>query len=228
MKGRFSKIVFPSLLLMNLSLTIHLMGETEASFSNQELVDNLTISAAFVFPSTIKGMEKEASQHVNEIDKMYKGYQKLNLDEALLLKETLVSLDRELQRLYRELEGYYQQALKEPEEFNYVIKGFGRVDKLIVELDSSERLSQLQSYIESLKEESQQEPPKQVEEEKVEPAEPEAEVDQDFTGEEEPEPVVIETESEPKTETTEEGIESTIENSETTIENNHEPGGGSL
>jgi hypothetical protein len=97
-----------------------------------------------------------------------------------------------------------------------------------VELDSAKRLSQLQSDIESLKEEFQQEPPKQVEEEKVEPLEPEAEVDQDFTGEGESEPEVIETESEPKTETTEEGVESTIENSETTIENNHEPGGGSL
>jgi Domain of unknown function (DUF4047) len=228
MKGRFSKVVIPSLLILNLSLTIHLMGETEASFSNQEAVDNMTFSAAFVFPSTIKGMEKETSQHVNEIAKMYKGYQKLNLDEALLLKETLVSLDQELQRIYRELDGYYQQALKDPEEFNYAIKGFGRVDKLIVELDSSKRLSQLQSYIESLKEESQQEPPKQVEEEKVEPPEPEAEVDQDFTGEGEFEPAVIETESEPKTDTTEEGVESTIENSQTTIENNHEPGGGSL
>ncbi|MGD6848972.1 DUF4047 domain-containing protein [Rossellomorea aquimaris] len=228
MKGRFSKIIIPGLLILNLSLTVHLMGETEASFSSQKPPETMTFSAAFVFPSTIKQLEKNARYHVREIEKLYRGYQELNLDEALLLKETLVSLDQELQRLYRELDGYYQQALKDPEEFNYVIKGIGRVDKLIVELDSSKRLSQLQSYIESLKEEFQQEPPKQVEEEKVEPLEPEAEVDQDFTGEGESEPVVIETESEPKTETTEEGVESTIENSETTIENNHEPGGGSL
>ncbi|MGM0841783.1 MAG: DUF4047 domain-containing protein [Bacillota bacterium] len=225
MKGRFSKLVIPSLLLMNLSLTIHLMGETEASFSNQETVVNLTFSAAFVFPSTIKGMEKEASQHVNEIEKMYKGYQKLNLDEALLLKETLVSLDQELQRLYRELEGYYQQALKDPEEFNYVIKGFDRVDKLVVELDSAEKLSQLQSYIESLKVESQAEPAKGVEEEgeriePAKPAEPEAEVDQEVTGEVGPEAVVIETESEPNAETT-------IETSDLTIETTEEEGGES-
>ncbi|MHA7139652.1 DUF4047 domain-containing protein [Rossellomorea arthrocnemi] len=225
MKGRFSKLVIPSLLLMNLSLTIHLMGETEASFSNQEIVDNLTFSAAFVFPSTIKGMEKEASQHVNEIKKMYQGYQKLNLDEALLLKETLISLDQELQRLYRELEGYYQQALKDPEEFNYVIKGFDRVDKLVVELDSAERFSQLQSYIESLKEESQAEPAKGVEEEgeriePAKPAEPEAEVDQEVTVEVKPEAVVIETESEPNAETT-------IETSDFTIETTEEEGGES-
>jgi Domain of unknown function (DUF4047) len=217
MKGRFRKLVIPSLLLMNLSLAIHLMGETEASFSNQETVDKLTFSAAFVFPSTIKGMEKEASQHVNEIKKMYQGYQKLNLDEALLLKETLISLDQELQRLYRELEGYYQQALKNPEEFNYVIKGFDRVDKLVVELDSAEKMSQLQSYIDSLKEESQAEPAKQVDEERVEPAEPEAEIDKEVTGEAEPEPVVIETESKPNTETT-------IETSDFTIETNEEGG----
>ncbi|WRP06209.1 DUF4047 domain-containing protein [Rossellomorea aquimaris] len=225
MKGRFSKLVIPSLLLMNLSLTIHLMGETEASFSNQEAVDNMTFSAAFVFPSTIKEMEKETSQHVNEIAKMYKGYQKLNLDEALLLKETLISLEQELQSLHKELDGYYQQALKNPEEFNYVIKGFDRVEKLVVELDSPMKLSQLQSYIESLKEKSQAGPAKGVEEEgeriePVKPAEPEAEVDQEVTGEVEPDAVVIETESEPNAETT-------IETSDLTIESNEEEGGES-
>lgn len=228
MKGRFSKIVIPGLLIMNLSLIVHLMGETEASFSSQESTETMTLSAAFVFPTTIKKLEENARYHVREIEKLYRGYQKLNLDEALLLTETLVSLDQELQRLYRELDGYNQQAIKDPEAFNYVIQGFGRMDKLVVELDSAERMSQLESYIESLKEESQLEPSKQVEEEKREPAESEDEVDQEVTGEVEPEQVLIEAESESKTGTTEEEIESTIENTEATIENDHHPGGESL
>jgi hypothetical protein len=225
MKGRFSKIIIPGLLILNLSLTVHLMGETEASFSSQKSPETMTFSAAFVFPSTIKQLEKNARYHVSEIEKLYRGYQELNQDEALLLKETLVSLDQELQRLYRELDGYYQQALKDPEEFNYAIKGFGRVDKLIVELDSPMKLSQLQSYIESLKEKSQAGPAKGVEEEgeriePVKPVEPEAEVDQKVTGEVEPDAVVIETESEPNAETT-------IETSDLPIESNVEEGGES-
>jgi hypothetical protein len=151
MTGRFGKFLIPGLVWMNLSLTLHLMGETEAAFSTQERSGTMAFSMAFVFPATIQQMEEQAKVQAEEIGQLYRGYEDLNQEEALLLKEKMVEGNEALQTLHRKMESYYQEALIDPKEFHYVIEGFLKVDKLVGDIDAEEEITRLESYIESLR-----------------------------------------------------------------------------
>lgn len=151
MTGRFGKLLIPGLVCMNLSLTLHLMGETEAAFSTQETSGTMAYSMAFVFPATIQQMEQEAKVEAEEIGQLYRGYEDLNLEEALLLKGKVVKGNEALQTLHTKMESYYQEALNDPKEFHYVIEGFLKVDKLVGNIDAEGEITRLESYIESLR-----------------------------------------------------------------------------
>ena len=153
MTGRFGKLVIPGLLIMNLSLITHLTGETEAAFTSQKKVDTMTFSTAFVFPATIQRMEKEAGEEAAEINQLYEGYEILDLEAALLLQERVIEHKDELYRIHSELGQYHQQALTNPEKFQFVLEGFTRVDKLMKEIEPEEKMTRLQSYIDRLREE---------------------------------------------------------------------------
>ncbi|MCC5802206.1 DUF4047 domain-containing protein [Rossellomorea vietnamensis] len=150
MTGRFGKLLIPGLVWMNLSLTLHLMGETEAAFSTQE-TSTMAYSMAFVFPYTIQQLEEQAKVEAEEIGQLYQGYKDLNLEEALLLKEKVVKGNEALQTLHTKMESYYQEALNDPKEYHYVIEGFLNVDKLVGYIDAEGEITRLESYIESLR-----------------------------------------------------------------------------
>ncbi|WP_226676524.1 DUF4047 domain-containing protein [Rossellomorea aquimaris] len=162
MTGRFGKLVIPGLLIMNLSLIAHLTGETEAAFISQKKVDAMTFSTAFVFPATIQQMEKEAGAEAAEINQLYEGYEKSDLEAALLLRERVVEHTDELYKIHSQLSHYHQQAMTNPEKFHFVIEGFTRVDKLMKEIEPEEKMTRLQSYIDRLREEV---PKKEIESE---------------------------------------------------------------
>ncbi|MCR8850379.1 hypothetical protein NQ095_18330 [Rossellomorea sp. SC111] len=151
MTWRFGKLVIPCLVWINLSLTLHLIGETEAAFSTQVKSGTLAFSAAFVFPAAIQQMEEEARVQADKIEQLYQGYEKLNQEEALLSKEKLVEGNEALQGLHDKMESYYQEALNDPKEYPYVIEGFLTVDKLVGDIDAEGKITRMESYIQSLR-----------------------------------------------------------------------------
>lgn len=141
MRKKYQKIAILSACCISFYLGTQIVGETEASFSKQASIEKLTIKTAFVFPSTIHELKKQANAIAEHIEK---SYERLNVDNNEIslqeAKERLAILSQlneqviAFYELYTELNRYNQQVREEKDHqhiFDFVIEGYKHVDKLM-------------------------------------------------------------------------------------------------
>ncbi|MEH7013826.1 DUF4047 domain-containing protein [Neobacillus niacini] len=147
MRGRIQKnILLPCLCCIAFYGGTQLVGETEAAFSSQVSPDSITVSAAFVFPSTIKQMEDRAQKIENSMDNNFKtivtASPNASLEELHKKLAEVTAIEQELTRqlgtlhdLFEELSTYnmeiQNQGIRNVHTFDYVREGFQQVDRLV-------------------------------------------------------------------------------------------------
>jgi len=123
------------------------IGTTEAKFLNEKKVESV-VSAAIVFPKTVENSVKEAQLKELEILKIYQNMMQdaqkstsVEQIEKVLVnwqqqREKLVQDQQELQKIYTEIEGYYNQVSEtvkadntkaSQDVFAYVQNGFTNI-----------------------------------------------------------------------------------------------------
>jgi len=166
MKRTFNRVVvLPCICCVSFYSGIQIVGETEASFSSQVSSDFITMSAAFVFPSTIKHLEESAqeiakSMHVN-FETIIVASPGASL-QALYEKLTeITEIDQELHlqlgaliNIYDELSKYTNQIQDQKETdiqtFDYVREGFQNVDRILQEVHETIDFQQLEEVRSSI------------------------------------------------------------------------------
>jgi hypothetical protein len=132
-----------------------LVGETEAKFSSQVNEEPFEISAAIVFPSTIKQLEDSAEEIAKSMKETYQTTLSAvpgeTLDELQVQlsqitasgQELYIQLDN-LHRVYQELSAY-KNKIQDKDQFEYVHKGFQTVEDLRNEVQASIDFSKLEA-----------------------------------------------------------------------------------
>jgi hypothetical protein len=132
-------IIFVCLCCLFFYLGNRLVGETEAIFSSQVKHEPIELSAAFVFPSTIKHLEDTAEESVMSIKKNYQMTLSITPNETLEelqgqlarisgnVQELYIQLDK-LNTVYEELSLYKNK--NQEEHLAYVQEGFQSVESL--------------------------------------------------------------------------------------------------
>ncbi|MCS0790325.1 DUF4047 domain-containing protein [Cytobacillus firmus] len=154
MKKGLNKLILPCLCCLSFYTGTQLVGKTEAAFTSQAEAKPIIISAAFVFPSYIHGLEEEARISSEQIIKEYSGLETfvkngmLNgtadpSSEFLRKKEQITASLKELHRIRAELEKLFLKAEKK-EGYEFVSKGFLKVDKLLLRMNDSLNLKELE------------------------------------------------------------------------------------
>ncbi|WP_108670588.1 DUF4047 domain-containing protein [Peribacillus acanthi] len=162
MKDAFHKaIILPCICCISFYTGVQLVGETEASFSRQASIDSVEMSAAFVFPSTIKQLENKAQSIAASIYNKYESISPYSPDSSLQeLQENqfaIIQTDQDLAHLLNELESVHfelsshsQQAL-EIQDYDFVHKGYKNVDSLIKEVRTKIDFQYLATILSSIR-----------------------------------------------------------------------------
>lgn len=117
----------------------HLVGETEAIFSSQVKNEPIELSAAFVFPSTIKHLEDTAEEIVMNMEKNYQMTLSITPNETLEeLQGQLARITANVQELYIQMDNlntvYEELSLyqnkNQQDTLAYVHEGFQSVESL--------------------------------------------------------------------------------------------------
>ncbi|MFP7297140.1 hypothetical protein [Neobacillus niacini] len=148
-------IIFPSLCCLFFYTGNLLVGETEAKFSSQVRIEPIEISAAMVFPSTIKQLEGSAEEIVMRMKETY--HSTLTAEPGGTLEELQVQLSQitagieelyiqmdKLHRIHEEM-SVYQNNIQDHGQFEYVDPGFRTVDGLWNEVQASIDFSKLEA-----------------------------------------------------------------------------------
>ena len=161
MKRTFNRVVIlPCLCCVSFYSGIQIVGETEASFSSQVSSDPIAMSAAFVFPATIKQLEEYAQEiaklmHVNfetiiatspgsSLQGLYE-----RLAEITEIEQELNLQLGTLKNVYDEMSTYNNQIHDQGEPdirtFEYVRKGFENTDRILQEVQGTIDFQQLEA-----------------------------------------------------------------------------------
>ncbi|MDM5225328.1 DUF4047 domain-containing protein [Cytobacillus sp. NJ13] len=154
MKKGLNKLLLPCLCCLSFYTGTQLVGKTEAAFTSQAEAKPIIISTAFVFPSYIHGLEEKARISSEQIVKEQAGLEtsvKNGLlngtadppSEFLRKKEQIIASLEELHRIRAELEKLDRQAEKK-EGYEFVSEGFLKVDKLLMRINDSLYLQELE------------------------------------------------------------------------------------
>ncbi|USK47652.1 DUF4047 domain-containing protein [Bacillus sp. CMF12] len=154
MGKQLNKVILPCLCCLSFYAGTQLVGKTEAAFTSQAEAKPINISTAFVFPSYIHGLEEKARISSEQIVKEQAGLEtsvKNGLfngtedppSEFLRKKEQITASLEELHRIRAELEKLDRQAEKK-EGYEYVSEGFLKVDKLLLIMNDSLYLQELE------------------------------------------------------------------------------------
>ena len=143
MKKGLNKLFLPCLCCLSFYTGTQLVGKTEAAFTSQAEAKPIIISTAFVFPSYIHGLEEEARINSEQILKEHAGLEKFVKNGLLNGKEQITASLDELHRIRAELEKLDRQAEKK-EGYEFVSEGFLRVDKLLLRMNDSLNLQELE------------------------------------------------------------------------------------
>ncbi|MCP3738423.1 DUF4047 domain-containing protein [Rossellomorea sp. BNER] len=162
MRRAFHKtIILPCLCSMAFYVGVHIVGETEASFSSQVAPEPITISAAFIFPETIKLLEDRADEIA---DRMHRGYERINtvpvegslqelhdsFTEIRSIEQELHQQVTTLQQIYNELSAYYNQTQDKDHTFDYVSEGFRNVDNRLMEVRETIDFQKIETILSSI------------------------------------------------------------------------------
>ena len=157
MKKGLNKLIFPCLCCLSFYTGTLLVGKTEAAFTSQAETKPIKISTAFVFPSYIHGLEEKArisseqmlKEHAELETFVKNGLLNGTADpssEFLRKKEQITASLEELHRIRAELEKLDRQAEKK-EGYEFVSEGFLRVDKLLLRMNDSLTLQELEQVL---------------------------------------------------------------------------------
>ncbi|MBX9974818.1 DUF4047 domain-containing protein [Cytobacillus firmus] len=199
MKKGLNKFILPCLCCLSFYTGTQLVGKTEAAFTSQAEAKPINISTAFVFPSYVHGLEEKARISSEQIVKEQAGLEtsvKNGLlngtadppSEFLRKKEQITASLEELHRIRAELEKLDRQAEKK-EGYEFVSEGFLKVDKLLIRINDSLYLQELEQLFNQKLQEREKEQQDQGlktnkldEDEKIEI--PKQKIDQEETNEE--------------------------------------------
>ncbi|MBG9450991.1 hypothetical protein ABE67_17140 [Cytobacillus firmus] len=171
MKKGLNKLILPCLCCLSFYTGTQLVGKTEAAFTSQAETKSILISTAFVFPSYIHGLEEKArinSEQMIKENADLEAFVKHGLlygtgnppAEFLRKKEQIAASLEELHRIRDELEKLDRQAEKK-EGYEFVSEGFLKVDKLLLRMNDSLYLQELEQLFnqkwQELKKEQQEE-----------------------------------------------------------------------
>ncbi|GGI15791.1 DUF4047 domain-containing protein [Gottfriedia solisilvae] len=153
MKVRIRKIILlPCLCCMAFYGGSQLVGNTEASFSSQASPDSITMSAAFVFPATIRQLEVGAQRIANSMEHDFKSINATSPEATIeelhkkLAEITAIKQDLTLQLgtlldLYEEVSMYYKEIQNQEginlHTFDYVSEGYKNVDGILNEVQAA-------------------------------------------------------------------------------------------
>ncbi|WP_370224866.1 DUF4047 domain-containing protein [Cytobacillus sp.] len=154
MKKGLNKFILPCLCCLSFYTGTQLVGKTEAAFTSQAEAKPVIISTAFVFPSYIHRLEEKARINSEQMLKEHadleafvkNGMLNGTIDppaEFLRKKEQITASLEELHRIRAELEKLERQAEKK-EGFEFVSEGFLKVDKLLLRMNDSLYLQELE------------------------------------------------------------------------------------
>ncbi|MDF2035903.1 DUF4047 domain-containing protein [Cytobacillus oceanisediminis] len=154
MKKGLNKLILPCLCCLSFYAGTQLVGKTEASFTSQAEAKPIKISTAFVFPSYIHGLEEKARISSEQIQKEHAGLEAFVKNgllygtadppsEFLRKKEQITASLEELHIIRAELEKLDRQADKK-EGYDFVSEGFLKVDKLLLQMNDSLYLQELE------------------------------------------------------------------------------------
>jgi hypothetical protein len=147
-------ILFPCLCCLFFLFGNLLVGETEAIFSSQVKHEPIELSAAFVFPSTIKHLEDTAEEVVMNMEKNYQMTISNTPDETLEelqiqlanitanVQELNIQMDK-LNTVYEELSLYKNK--NQQDQLAYVHEGFQSVERLRNEVLATIDLSKVEA-----------------------------------------------------------------------------------
>jgi small-conductance mechanosensitive channel len=166
MKGRIhNAILLPSLCCLAFYGGTQLIGETEAAFSSRASPNSITMSAAFVFPATIKQLVDHAQKVSDSMNDNFTKIVVASTDESMeelhqkLAEVTAIEqeLTRQLgtlQDLHEELSRYNKniqnQGMTNVHTFDYVREGFQHVDRLLKMEQTSIDFSHIESIRSSI------------------------------------------------------------------------------
>ena len=154
-------IILTCLCSMSFYLGLHVIGETEASFSSQVSTKPITISAAIIFPETIKLLEDRADEIA---DQMHHEYERINTVQAEGSLQVLhdrftkvESIEKELyqqftalQQIYNELSDYHNQTNDNGHTFDYVSEGLLNVENRLKEVREKIDFQKLEMILSSI------------------------------------------------------------------------------
>lgn len=158
-------ILLPSLCSMSFYIGIHLVGETEASFSSQVSSEPIEIAAAFVFPETIKQLNDHADKIANQMFHDYERLIGVPMDESLkelhnrmneirAIEQELRQQFNNLQHVHNELSAYYNeiktQGAVEIRKYDFVSDGFRKVDNKLKEVQESIDFQTIETMLSSI------------------------------------------------------------------------------
>lgn len=166
MRGRMHKtILLPWLCCTAFYGGTQLVGETEAAFSSQVSTDSINMSAAFVFPETIKQLEDRAQEikHTmennfetidetipnNSLEELHK-----KLAEVTAVEQELIQELGALHDLHEEMSTYYLEVQKRGRTnvhtFDYVSDGFQQVGGILKVVQATIDLSHIEAIRNSI------------------------------------------------------------------------------
>ncbi|MFB7138784.1 hypothetical protein ACFCYN_03885 [Gottfriedia sp. NPDC056225] len=140
-------LIFPCLCSISFYLGSELVGKTEASFSSTFHLDNVEISAAYVFPATIKSLDKDAvklrDNAFQQYDKIINTSSKGSIDELTASLENISLSEDELNTNLESLSSikevmlkYYNLMPEDEHSYDYVLQGNKQVQNTYKEVES--------------------------------------------------------------------------------------------
>ena len=167
MRKAFHKVImFPCLICIFFYAGMQVVGETEASFSSQVASEPIELSAAIVFPGTIKQLEDRAQELASSMHLIYETIMATTPDVSLqVLYGRLAEIQNIEQKLnlqlaalntiYDELSSYKNQtldpAVPDLYTYDYVQEGFQAVQSILQEVKGTIDFKQLEIVRSSLK-----------------------------------------------------------------------------
>ncbi|WP_163099041.1 DUF4047 domain-containing protein [Peribacillus alkalitolerans] len=161
MKAAFHKaIILPCICCISFYTGVQLVGETEASFSRQASLETIEMSAAFVFPSTIKLLENKAKTISISMHNKHESITPISPDASLQelqekqiaithIEQDLSHLLKELESIHLELDSYSQKAAGN-QAYDYVHEGYKNVDRLVKEVQATIDMQHLSNILSTI------------------------------------------------------------------------------
>lgn len=152
-------LVIPSLLSMTFYSGVLFVGKTEAAFLNKVSPDSIELTAAFVFPETIRQLQQQTEELSNRLQENYQTLvsplPKATLPELYEKLEEIQQGERELKLGIADLNSIYQEMFQydtlakthgaSSHTYDFVIEGYKQVRKVVQKVKGKVNWQRLES-----------------------------------------------------------------------------------